>query len=337
MYLRKYDTSLKKTVWYMPTKGFEYKFDEKVKGGKQDQSILRMLSLYNKDKEIYHRFSSIFHNHFMNNKLYDGFMKDLISISEKYKYDDIIIKKISDIYEKKYRSITENKKSKFDRGKNRAEKILQKLRNPPKKIINYLDFGVFKGDIAVNMSKLMNIEQLYGVDIVKQKEIDDTNIIFDYVKNNIIPHEDNKFDLITCSMVLHHIPTKDVDKILLEFYRVMSPGGILIIREHNVYQKKKDMKIVLDLLHKFYDDVWNKSNAWHNEEEHLYTNYFDYMSLEKKIFDSGFKYRNNLVFNPISKYNPFNSYFVSFCKPKNNKIGGASSAKSEYKYNSERF
>ena len=53
-----------------------------------------------------------------------------------------------------------------------------------------------------------------------------------YVKPNVLGNldfEDNFFDLIICSGVLHHIP--NVTFVLSELQRVLSPNGILIVRE----------------------------------------------------------------------------------------------------------
>lgn len=44
-----------------------------------------------------------------------------------------------------------------------------------------------------------------------------------------LPFAESTFDLITCFGVLHHIP--NVSKVLSEFQRVLSPGGILLLRE----------------------------------------------------------------------------------------------------------
>lgn len=44
-----------------------------------------------------------------------------------------------------------------------------------------------------------------------------------------LPFADSTFDLITCFGVLHHIP--NVSKALAEFRRVLTPDGILLIRE----------------------------------------------------------------------------------------------------------
>jgi SAM-dependent methyltransferase len=47
-----------------------------------------------------------------------------------------------------------------------------------------------------------------------------------------LPFQDNSFDLITCFSTLHHVPK--VTKVIGEFYRCLSPGGYLLIREPTV-------------------------------------------------------------------------------------------------------
>ena len=47
--------------------------------------------------------------------------------------------------------------------------------------------------------------------------------------NGQIDYADNTFDLITCFGVLHHIP--NVSFVVSELYRVLKPGGFILIRE----------------------------------------------------------------------------------------------------------
>jgi len=44
-----------------------------------------------------------------------------------------------------------------------------------------------------------------------------------------LPCEDDSFDLVSCFGVLHHIP--NVTHLLRELYRVLAPGGFLLLRE----------------------------------------------------------------------------------------------------------
>ena len=53
-----------------------------------------------------------------------------------------------------------------------------------------------------------------------------------YIKPNVngdMPFKDDKFDLVTCLGVLHHIP--NVSHVMREAYRCLSPGGYMLLRE----------------------------------------------------------------------------------------------------------
>jgi len=54
-----------------------------------------------------------------------------------------------------------------------------------------------------------------------------------------LPQSDNEFDAIFCIAVLHHIPSKELrEKAISQMYRILKPGGILIMSLWNLYQKK---------------------------------------------------------------------------------------------------
>lgn len=46
---------------------------------------------------------------------------------------------------------------------------------------------------------------------------------------SILPQEDGRLDLILCSFVLHRLPCSMVHQLLVEFERVLSPGGRLVL------------------------------------------------------------------------------------------------------------
>lgn len=50
-----------------------------------------------------------------------------------------------------------------------------------------------------------------------------------------IPYPENTFDLIFAACVFHHIPKSDHPKLFREWLRVVKPGGIAIVFEHNPY------------------------------------------------------------------------------------------------------
>jgi ubiquinone/menaquinone biosynthesis C-methylase UbiE len=57
-------------------------------------------------------------------------------------------------------------------------------------------------------------------------------------------------------MVLHHVP--DADASVREIVRVLRPGGMLVLREHDC--ASPTLAAVIDTLHGFYAAVWYVSS-----------------------------------------------------------------------------
>ncbi len=47
------------------------------------------------------------------------------------------------------------------------------------------------------------------------------------------PYPSETFDFVVISAVLHHVPISDRDSVIKEIYRVLRPGGYVIVFEHN--------------------------------------------------------------------------------------------------------
>jgi SAM-dependent methyltransferase len=65
----------------------------------------------------------------------------------------------------------------------------------------------------------------------------------------IVYLDDNRVDLITCFVTLHHVP--HLDLILSEFVRILRPGGYLIIREHDCKNSHTITAKYLNFVHAF--------------------------------------------------------------------------------------
>lgn len=195
-----------------------------------------------------------------------------------------------------------------ERGNNRIQSLRKYIDlNFP--VSCYLDIGCFDGKITESLGKYFGLSnlQIYGVDVESSV---DAGIIFSVYDGKTLPYSDNSFDLITCMMVLHHIPKENLAKLCHEINRVMKPNGVLILREHDVEEKKKEGKTeVLDLMHNFYDYVWTdkpKETQWE-------TNYKSNVEWTNLLEQNGFKLRS-----PPAIYhgdrNPFFTYYASYQK-----------------------
>ncbi|MEW5805260.1 MAG: methyltransferase domain-containing protein [Patescibacteria group bacterium] len=115
-----------------------------------------------------------------------------------------------------------------------------------------------------------------------------------------LPFKPDSFDKVFSVAVLHHIPSKELRlRYLTEAYRVLMPGGLLILRVWNLWQAKKAgwKKIlkytVLKFLGKTRLDWLDIFAPWKNPEgkivAELYFHCFTKNELKKLTEQAGFK------------------------------------------------
>lgn len=105
--------------------------------------------------------------------------------------------------------------------------ILQKVAHVP--IVSYLDVGTGDGTIAAAIGKQLGVDDVKGIDVFPMQRPIDTIVIGQEDK---LPEEWNgRFQLVTAFSVLHHV--KNQKQMLKDIHRVLAPGGIFIMREHD--------------------------------------------------------------------------------------------------------
>ncbi len=125
-------------------------------------------------------------------------------------------------------------------------KVISEIKEPV-----CLDIGCGTGRAAIKIAKeLKNGGHLYGIDIYEKFAISGNALhtvqnnariedvqdktTFQYGSATEIPFEDNKFDIINISSVLHEIHSSEgKEKAMQEIYRVLKPGGYAYISEWN--------------------------------------------------------------------------------------------------------
>ena len=101
-----------------------------------------------------------------------------------------------------------------------------------------LDVGCGPGTITADLATLASQGKVIGCDAVESvlqpaaeyaasKGL--TNITFQRVDANILPYDDDSFDIVHCHQVLQHV--KNPVAILKEMRRVAKPGGLVAARE----------------------------------------------------------------------------------------------------------
>lgn len=115
----------------------------------------------------------------------------------------------------------------------RSSKVFTRSLINLSKNMKILDVGCGTG---LNTSKIKSSSNIiFGIDISevaiqKYNENGFTGLVCD-IENDKVPFEDGYFDLIFASEVLEHIANSDA--VLAEFYRLLKPGGQLVLSTPN--------------------------------------------------------------------------------------------------------
>jgi SAM-dependent methyltransferase len=100
--------------------------------------------------------------------------------------------------------------------------------------LRYLDVGCGKGELLGLLRS--DFERVAGCDVseamLRQITGVETRIQSDYLQ---IPYGDAEFDLVTAVCVYHHVPRADRAALTTEIGRVLRPGGIFCMIEHNPF------------------------------------------------------------------------------------------------------
>lgn len=265
--------------------------------------------IFSNAKDIqYKKVIQFLKNSFHGSSLYENIetiVKDLVT---KYKNDETIYIKLRDLYIKE---VNTNIKPR----ENRLVDLLFKLDHSNKCFKTeyfILDYGCGPGSLTIELSKRLESKRIYACDVIKPKIADDINfeLIYD---GQILPYKNHTFDTIICMMVLHHV--KDIKNALKELYRILKPGGYIIIREHDFLD---NMQVYLDIVHGMYNFVLNDVI----EDEKFCSNYYAKYRSDKewrKLLDE-YKFKHLLKTqsdDPIKgNYinNPQRQYFMILTK-----------------------
>lgn len=231
--------------------------------------IYNLIKNKNKNKKIYINLLQLLSN---SSSLQ---IKDIVNIVES------IHKKKNDLYY--FNKIILRKEENYDNSKRHAvllyysfEKYLFFLKTKINKYkTKILDYGCGHCTLGIEFSRLLGLDKSYGCDISnwnenfisQQKKNKNSHFEFKVIKENKrVSFENEFFDVIIISMVLHHVINYSF--IFTELYRLLKPNGILIIREHDaVYESDK---MLIDLQHYIYmyitygDEVYIKNYDYYS-------------------------------------------------------------------------
>ena len=179
-------------------------------------------------------------------------------------------------------------------------------------INNYLDYGGGDGKISLEFGKRLGLDksQIFVADIQQWNIVQNVQncvVSFTPLNSYILPYKDNSFDIISIFMVLHHI--RNIEKVIKEIERILSPGGIIIIREHDC--RNNIDSCVIDIEHSLHEIV-EDGNLNINYYQDYYGLYYSKGELIKLISDTTNLKLINLDYEQPK--GPTRQYYISFEK-----------------------
>lgn len=123
--------------------------------------------------------------------------------------------------------------------KDLAQEYRQRVRMvaiPPR----ILDFGAGSGSSIPFMTELFPTSELTCIDVSKRSlELAGRRFPgkarYVHFEGDVLPFEPGNFDIVFAACVFHHIDHDEHLHLLREWFRVLRPGGIAVVYEHNPY------------------------------------------------------------------------------------------------------
>ncbi|QPF93895.1 class I SAM-dependent methyltransferase [Bradyrhizobium commune] len=103
--------------------------------------------------------------------------------------------------------------------------------------LDVLDIGCGQGLIHPHLPPEKSGIRLTGIDVagtvIEEARASNPDVHYDVYEGTRLPYQDRSFDIAYAIAVMHHVPPDDWKSFLVEAARVVRPGGLVIIIEHN--------------------------------------------------------------------------------------------------------
>lgn len=195
------------------------------------------------------------------------------------------------------------------RNVNRANKICQlvarHLGRPPQSI---LDIGCDDGAITSLVGSMLKLppSAIHGCDIIAAPPSTQSFVYHmtsaEQVQTGELSCQNAVHDVVYALMSLHHI--HNAMGTLAEIHRVLKPGGLFIIREHDC--TNEDYAAVLDVIHGFYSMVWSNPKEKCCFKDEFWSRYWTASALHGHISNCGFE---RLLTTHDASANVFPTYY----------------------------
>ena len=213
------------------------------------------------------------------------------------------------------KEITMDSKKRGEKFSLEWNEVLEGIKHP--QFSTYLDIGCNTGSITVPFGQKLGLksDKIYGIDVTNfgaQKIKPVSGLVYPQFDGYRIPHADSMFDVVTCSMVLHHVEYPQI--LLPEIRRVMKSDAILLIKEHNCYEPVLEWMIELE--HLLYE-VTDTDTTYDEFKKRYFQKLFTKKSLDTLMYSNGFtkmKIRSPKINQKYYTYNPTKNFYRVYVK-----------------------
>ncbi|EFC40861.1 FAD linked oxidase [Naegleria gruberi] len=231
-------------------------------------------------------YRKVFNNPQLRKQFYEAFLEQIFNVESKATLENVISSAMwnikcqddSDIYSFILQKLSKqglvSNVLKLWRGSNQNRSQKKELLRETSSILSKIGkMGSIRDYVSIGDSGKMVLafKECLGIDgnihIVNDNEPSDENMgvymergslkpVGKFVKLNYscLDLESSSADMVTMNQGLHHIPPQHLQSFLKEVFRILRPGGIFIVREHDA---TPELKPLLDIAHSVFNAVMN--------------------------------------------------------------------------------
>lgn len=183
-------------------------------------------------------------------------------------------------------------------------------------VTKYLDIGCGDGTITAGIGKYFNLskDSIVGCDITQWAGHEHENEVSDDI--TFIPMEssdklptDETFELITIFMALHHMNNDVLQSLIKECSRVLSPNGVILVREHDCPNAM--ISALINIEHAMFEVVIEGKTPANEFASSYYGKYYTRRQWNNIFADLGFYTFGDPISNLKNNTRPFYQLYKS--------------------------
>lgn len=149
---------------------------------------------------------------------------------------------------------------------------------------SYLDVGAGRGELIELINSKLNVQANacdYHIERFKYSNVPICKV---NLNTDILPYQDDLFDLVTCSEVIEHL--ENYRQVVREIYRVLKPGGICILTTPNILNMNSRLRFFNSGFYNLFGPLPLKNDKLYSTSGHISP--ISYFYLAHALIDTGF-------------------------------------------------